>query len=227
MVNDISNKSSKKNSKTRSLLFIFGRKTLNMKSLYLLLAFSLSILSFAHSASFEGYIVTKDGIRLTGLIGDLNQNLNAVSINFINDFGDSYYLAPELIKGFVFQQDTTIVAFESKFDPIQERWEFMQVIDKGPGINLYSVVSDRSIERGIFEEGSTSFFKAKDYYFELKGKLPEKVQRMGFKKQVSELIRRKAPKLADSIGSRNYRYRDIINIVTEYNTIVKNRKKFL
>ena len=184
-------------------------------------------LQISMAATFQGYIVTKDGIRLTGYIGDLDQNLTTITINFINDFGDSYFLAPELIKGFVFQQDTTIVAFESKFDADLERWTFMQVINKGEGLNLYSVVTDRSIEKGIFEDGSNTYFKAKDYYLEARGKLPVRVQKMGFKKQVSALLKRKAPKLAELIGSRSYRYRDIISIIDQYNVIVKNRKKFL
>ena len=198
-----------------------------MKLLYLSIITVILSTQLLSSASFQGYIVTKDGIRLTGQIGDLNQSLNSVWINFINDFGDSYYLAPELIKGFVFQQDTTIVAFESKFDQDFGRWTFMQVIDKGPGVNLYSVVSERSIERGVFEEGSSSIYKAKDYYLELKEKFPDRVQRMGFKRQLQDILKRRAPKLSELIGSKNYRYRDIIRIVKEYNIIIKNKKKFL
>lgn len=198
-----------------------------MKHAFTFLILFTFLTSTILAEDFEGYIVTKDGIRLTGQIGDLNQNLNANWINFVNDFGDSYYLAPELIKGFVFQQDTTVVAFESKFDTELERWTFMQVVSKGPGLNLYSVVTDRSIEKSIYEENSTKYYKAKAFYLEAKGKFPQKVLRMGFKKQLTDLIKRRAPKFADKIGSRNYRYRDLINIIDEYNAMIRARRKLL
>ncbi len=196
---------------------------------YLLLSLMLSYLNFIplNAEIYNGYIVTKDGVRLTGQVGNLNQSYRSITINFINDFGDSYYLAPELIKGFVLQQDSNLIAFESKFDVEEERWSFMQVLSKGNGLNLYGTVQARSVKKIIYEGEAEEYFKVDDYYLELKGKLPVKVQRFGFRKQMKTYLRRKAPKLAAKIGDKDYRYRDIINIIDEYNTIVKNRKKFL
>ncbi|NJL75787.1 MAG: hypothetical protein HC892_12960 [Saprospiraceae bacterium] len=49
-----------------------------------------------------GYIITLDGKRLTGQIGDVSYSNIISNVEFVNDFGTPYQLRAELIRGFVF-----------------------------------------------------------------------------------------------------------------------------
>ncbi len=201
-----------------------------MKQIYLTVLLAFIPLVYAFSFISSGYIITKNGVRLTGQIGLLNQTNQVSTVVFINDFGNIYTLQPELIAGFVFERDTSMQLFESKISSEERRWVFMKVLAKGNGLNLYSIVTEKESSMGVTEiDGDQRKLKSMDYFLEArsKSKLPIRVQRMGFKRQMKELIQRRAPKLAAKIGSKGYRYRDILQIVEAYNEKVGNSKIFL
>ena len=201
-----------------------------MKQIYLALFFALIPLAGAFAFISSGYIITKNGIRLTGQIGVLNQTSELSTVVFINDFGNVYTLQPELIAGFVFRQDTVTQAFESKINSEERRWVFMQVLAKGNGLNLYSSVTERAGNRRAEAEESgpeSRDLRIQDYYLEARGKLPVRVQKIGFRKQMRELLQRRAPKLAKKIGSKGYRYRDIFKIIVEYNEKIGKSEVFI
>ena len=202
-----------------------------MKQIYLALFLTFLIpLSGAFAFISSGYIITKNGIRLTGQIGVLNQTPELSTVVFINDFGNVYTLQPELIAGFVFRQDTILQAFESKINSEERRWVFMQVLAKGNGLNLYRSVTEKGGGRRNDleeEEQVPRELKVQDYYLEARGKLPVRVQKVGFKRQMRELLQRRAPKLARKIGSKGYRYRDIFQIIVEYNEKIGKSQIFI
>ena len=201
-----------------------------MKQIYLALMITLIPATGAFALINSGYIITKNGIRLTGQIGVLNQTDELSTVVFINDFGNVYTLQPELIAGFVFKQDTTLRAFESKINSEERRWVFMQVLAKGKGLNLYSIVTERgSGRRSGFEEEEpvARELRVQNYYLEAKGKLPVRVQKVGFRRQMRDLLQRRAPKLARKIGSKGYRYRDILQIIVEFNEKIGKSEVFI
>lgn len=199
-----------------------------MKKFYLFLLFGLfSIFQVKAFDFFEGYIITKNGIRLTGMIGTLDQTRDNSSVIFINDFGNIYQIYPELISGFVFQQDTAAILFESKVEKYEKRWVFMQVLCKGKGFNLYTSVSERTASLIAPYDSETRAFKTSDYYLDTPKRVPFKIRRIGFRKQMKRLLNRRAPKLADLIGKKGYRYKDLVDIINAYNDIVSKSKKYL
>ena len=198
-----------------------------MKNFYLYLLFMLLGHSVFGIDPAIGYIVTKNGIQLTGKIGKIDHNSSKCSVIFINDFGNIYELFPELISGFVFRKDSTTIIFESKVESEERRWIFMQAITKGKGLNLYKSISEAD-QQSLSLEGMTSrAVKVQNYYLESKGTLPMKVKRWGFKKQVKELLEKKAPDLAKKIGNKGYRFKDLVSIIEEYNDLMKRSRKFL
>ena len=198
---------------------------------YLLLL--LPIYAFGYSSPgpesevFKGYIVTKNGIKLTGQIGTVTQSARENSVIFINDFGNIYTIYPQLIKGFAFEQDSSAVLFESKIERYEKKWVFMKVLCKGKGLNLYINVSERYNSLISPYETRTKSFKTKDFFLEVNGKIPFKVKRLGFKKQIHKLVQRRAPALANKIGQKGYRYKDLVNIINQYNDVIQKSKRFL
>ena len=177
---------------------------------------------------FNGYIVTKNGIRLTGMIGTVNQTWDESSVIFINDFGNIYQIFPQLVKGFAFQRDTSVVFFESKIEKYEKRWVFMEVLCKGQGYNLYTAQSERTMSIISPYETKQRVFQTSDFYLESEGKIPFKIHRIGFRKQLRRLFQRQAPELAAKIGQKGYRYKNIVEIIEAYNEIIINKpKKFL
>lgn len=192
------------------------KKYQDMRStvLFLLANFLVCLLP---AAPIQGYIITKDNLRLTGSIGQIENSREDNNVIYINDFGSRYRLSPELIKGFVFIIEGQEVVYECRKG--EDFWYFLRVLSRGEGMTLYADPLD-----GIqaFEEAEEiSFEKAIDhsyrYYLQVRRRTPFKVKRLGFRKQIRPLLRRRAPELADKIGQPGYRYRDLQKIIDAYN----------
>lgn len=199
-----------------------------MKQGYLIFIFLFVFIANNQASDNVGYIVTKNGIRLTGKIGVIIQTNQISTVIFTNDFGNTYILQPELIAGFVFKQDSLVEAYESKINRDERRWVFMHVLCKGNGFNLYSTIIEKPVNP---DNNNISFgtptMRTQDFYLDQGGKIPFKVKRFGFRKQMRGLLWLRSPALAKKIGSPGYRYKDIINIVEEYNNIVGVKSKKL
>ena len=187
-----------------------------MKKYYISIALLLFVLQFGLSQNpFKGYVITKNGIHLTGAIGDIyHSNVNSQVI-FTNDLGTTYSYRPELISGFVFVKEEETVMYESKYD--KERWSFLEVLEKGMGINLYKSPDDKIrmyMEDGIIESYN---YKSEEFWVEVRGRLPIKINRFNFRKQMRRLLRPLAPGMERKIGSQGYRYKDIERIISECN----------
>ncbi len=171
--------------------------------------------------SARGYLVTKSGVQLTGVISEVFDN---DKILFINDFGTPYKVHAALIRGFVVPRQGTPVFFASKFNG--ERWHFMQLLHQGEGMNLYVAPS---VQAAVPLPSYTDQFylqtiRINEYYVELKGRLPVKIRRGNFKKSMSRLLKKEAPELAEKVGSKGYRYKDLESIIQQYNELIRKNR---
>lgn len=187
-----------------------------MKKCYALFLCILGVsITLSGTDFFRGYIVTKNGKRLTGYIGGIQHTPDESTVVFVNDFGTPYNISPELIRGFVMQKKENYIAYESKFD--RQRWLFLRVIYKGDGMSLYKAPELRH-QFSVNGAGlQTNTYYAHEYWLEIRGRLPFQLKRWGFKKQMRRLLRKRAPTLASRIGSPGYRFRDLEKIVKEFN----------
>ncbi|MCB9266168.1 MAG: hypothetical protein H6558_14150, partial [Lewinellaceae bacterium] len=106
-----------------------------MKQLYAILFAMLFAASGLCNGPARGYIVTKNGKRLTGYIGEVFHSQFRSVVVFINDFGSTYNIEAERIRGFVFFDNEGYTAFESK--NFRGRWYFLRILEKGVALNLY------------------------------------------------------------------------------------------
>ncbi|WP_116127092.1 hypothetical protein [Lewinella sp. IMCC34183] len=183
-----------------------------MRHLYLLAFLLVAAPGFADS--FRGFLLTRDGYQLTGYLNILQYSPGGNTITFTNDFGDEYVIHPFLVKGFGFNYEGEAMRFVSRRH--EGLWYFLQEEVQGRGITLFrlpqggaSWLDDRMLR--LFRDPPP------EYYFEYgEGKfLP--VARMGYKRTLRQFFRQASPALADKIGSRGYRYRNMHEIVAEFN----------
>lgn len=195
-----------------------------MKKL-LLLATMLTIGKVASADGlYNGFILTKNGIRLTGKIGAIFYSDYRSEVVFINDFGTKYLISPQLIRGFAFTKDST-VAYESKIN--DRSWCFLEVLQKDEGMSLYKSPIEKVETVRELSGVKTYSITVHEYWLELKGKRPVLVRRLGFRRQLQKMLRKVAPELSEKIGSPGYRFRDLNEIVAEYNKIYKETRWIL
>ncbi|MEZ5043463.1 MAG: hypothetical protein R2828_26435 [Saprospiraceae bacterium] len=184
------------------------------------LIFFLGITGFLWASSpnpnpSKGYIVTLNGKYLTGAIGNIFHTTYGSEVTFINDFGTIYQIHPFLIRGFVFREDASTVAYESKYS--QKKWLFLRVLHKGDYMSIYKSPEKKSVVNYTRVSFMAETVKNEEYWIELKGKNPININRLGYKKQLRKLINKRTPELADKIGSKGYRFRNLTEIAEEYN----------
>ena len=193
-----------------------------MRHLYLLflLLFGLSV----SAASFRGFLLTKDGYQLTGYLNVLQYAPGGNIITFTNDFGDEYQIHPFLVSGFGFNYNGEAMRFVSRRH--EGMWYFLQQEVEGRGINLFRLPRgggrwvDDSMLR-LFSE------QPPEYYFEFGEGQFLPVARSGYKRTLRSFFAEASPELADKIGSRGYRYKDMHAIVGEFNERSMRRRRRL
>jgi hypothetical protein len=163
----------------------------------------------------KGYIVTRNGKSLTGAIGNIFHTSYGSEVTFINDFGTIYQIHPFLIKGFVFQEQKDMVTYESKYS--ERKWLFLRVLHKGKYISVYKSPEKKSVVNFTRVSFMAETVKNDVYWLELHGKNPTQIRRMGFKKQMKKLLKRRAPELAEKIGTKGYRFKNLTEIAEAYN----------
>lgn len=185
-----------------------------MKKLYYCLLFQL--IAFSASAElYRGYIITLNGYHLTGQIGEIYYSDDNKQVIFVNDFGTPYMISPRLIAGFAYKDQNKLVTYQSII--IDKKWSFLEVVESGEGIQLLrSPQVEIEVTLDAMNGINTEQIRGNHYYLQLKRRRPVRVKRVGFRKQVSQMLRRRAPELADKIGTKGYRYKDLENIAKEY-----------
>lgn len=163
----------------------------------------------------KGYIVTLNGKYLTGAIGNIFHTTYGSEVTFINDFGTIYQIHPFLIRGFVFRDDASTVAYESKYS--QRKWLFLRVLHKGEYMSIYKSPEKKSVVNYTRVSFMAETVRNEEYWIELKGKSPVNIHKIGYKKQLRKLLHKRTPELADKIGSKGYRFKNLPEIAEEYN----------
>jgi hypothetical protein len=177
-----------------------------------------SLTSVSADNSSRGYLITKNGKKLTGLI---SQVLGENEIIFINDFGTPYKLHAALIYGFVVPQKGKNVFYVSKFSG--NVWRFMRLLHEGEGMSLYLAPVARVLPNDAAHYGmrSPEMRYTNDYFVELKGRMPVRVSRGNFKKSMRRLLKKEAPELAKKIGKKGYRFKNLEAVIQEYNDLLQ------
>ncbi len=192
-----------------------------MRHLYLLAGLMVWALS-GKADVYKGYIVTLNGQQLTGQIGDIYYGANYSEVVFINDFGTPYSLHPMLIKGFSFKKDGVQYQYASKLE--NRKWTFLKVIVESEGLSLYRS-PDIAIEN-VFN--GTELYarqrRARGFYLQRGDGEIIRMTAIGFRSKMRKLIGERTPELADKIGKKGYRFRDLEKIVREFNEEFEYRK---
>jgi len=195
------------------------RKAPLLSALFFLLSFTLS--GFA----FNGFIITLDGKHISGKIEQVNTIDEYIDVIFINDFGTKYNIHPALIKGFVYAKDGQTFVYESFYQ--HRKWLFLRLIYRGKELSLFKM-PEIQVDWKVVKGSLVSYSPNQKRYWLKNGRRPAfELKRRHFKKRLSKIIKRKAPKLAKKIGTKGYRYHDLPQILDKYNMIVNSGIKKL
>jgi hypothetical protein len=162
----------------------------------------------AQTDVYQGYLVTKNNFRLTGYIGSMDIDERGTQIKFVNDFGTPYKIYPALIKGFVYYQGPMMQAYESKF--YRNHWMFLSVEYAGENVRLLKTPDKQNIySRSINRE-------VKRYWLETPtlGVIP--IPRLGFRRYMRKIIGDVSPELAQKIGKKGYRFKNLYEIMAAF-----------
>ncbi len=196
---------------------IFGADTALMKLGYLpVTLFCLSLAAALQAAPWRGYIVTKDQKKLTGYVAEVYQTTSESVVVFINDFGTTYFIQAELIRGFVYQTEEGYITYVSL--PIRQSSRFMRVVEQG-SLSLFLAPELRL--RTSFNQGLlyAEQYVLTEYWLLSPDKHPLRLRRTAYKRKVQRLLQRNAPELAGKIGQEGYKFNDLPAIIKEYNQL--------
>lgn len=189
-------------------------------SIFLLLALSATL----SASEFRGFLLTRDGIQLTGYFNLIEYSPTGNYITFTNDFGDIYSIHPMLVRGFGFSKDGTSFRYISRFHNGQ--WYFLREEVYGRTLRLYRLpdnennwVDDSLLK--LYTDPPPTFYigYGEDQL------LP--VPRVGFKRTMREFLSTASPELAGKIGKKGYRYRDLYAIVGQVNELTGRQRRRL
>lgn len=188
-----------------------------MKQIYAILFLLLFAAAGLCTDPARGYIVTKNGKQLTGYISDIYHSEFRSIVVFINDFGSVYNIEAERIRGFVFSDKEGYTAFESK--NCHNRWYFLRILEKGGEVNLYQSPEEEytlRFENGMLKASSRSIT---EFWLEVDGrKQLINVNRLNFRRKLRRMFHKaEAPEFREKVGAEGYRFRNLPDIIREYN----------
>ncbi|NJC26315.1 hypothetical protein [Neolewinella antarctica] len=186
-------------------------------ALLLVVAFTLT----AAAESYRGFLLTKDNYQLTGYFNLIEYSPTGNYITFTNDFGDVYAIAPQLVKGFGFNQEGSSIRFISRYH--EGQWFFLREVEPGRHLSLFALPDgkDQYVDDSMLRLFST---QPAAYWFEYGKNQLLPIPRVGYKRTIRNFMAESNPSLAGRIGKKGYRYRDMVNIVAEFN-VTGGRKR--
>ncbi|MEM9886720.1 MAG: hypothetical protein AAF849_12580 [Bacteroidota bacterium] len=211
-----------------------------MKSLYttILLFLCLSIsqihaephFNCCNDDTYLGYIVTLDGKKLTGQIGDIFFSDEISVVLFINDFGTPYHLQAELITGFVYEKEEELIEYESLSKGKNKAWSFLKVMHRGAVLSLFKSPEEKTQFTIVEEDSNLSMTSRKvevdEYWLKFKGERSFKLNKIGYKRKLKQQLQA-YPSISKKIGKPGYKFKDIAQIVEEVNEIYRLKKRTL
>lgn len=194
-----------------------------MKHLYLLCLLVLPLCLDA--MPWRGYLVSKNGIPLTGYISQISHKAKTSTVVFINDFGNRYEFPAELIKGFAYRDGERTIAFESK--RVGGRWRFLQIVQKNAPLELHLLTKGTAFTTlEAWEDAMAgNGLPVIAYWLKPRGRRAVKIGRWGFRRKMRRLLQDRAPELAEKVGEKGYRFHDVPAIVEEYNRKMSPKHK--
>ncbi len=180
------------------------------------LFFVLSLTFSLQAESLRGFLLTKDNYQLTGYFNVLSYSPTGNLITFTNDFGDVYSIHPRLVKGFGFSKDGTSFRFVSRFH--EGQWFFLHEEVAGRSLSLYRLPD--SSNNWVDDSMLRLFTVPPPTYYLLYGDreiLP--VPRNGFRRTMKDFLENRSPALAAKIGKKGFRYRNLSEIVVQFNEL--------
>lgn len=99
----------------------------------------------------------------------------------------------------------------------------MELLHKGEGMNLYSapIISVQNIISTRYRGSRQEFIQSDAFFVEIKDRLPVQISKSNFKNSMRKLLKKEAPELAQKIGSKGFRFKNLRNIILQYNEIVQ------
>ncbi len=196
-----------------------------MKYCYLLSLLFL-ICSFSQASDpVQGYLITKNGKKLTGKIGEIYFNQHGSQLVFMNDFGNVYNIHCALIRGFALQKGADMIYYETRY--LRNTWYFMLVLYKGEQLSLYKAPQVHYEDYGPISLIKHSHDQPTQFWIENQHYRMSKINRIGFRRKMRKLLKQNAPELAEKIGQPGYRYKNLVKIVDEFNQICQKNRKLL
>lgn len=172
----------------------------------------------------EDFLITLDGYKLTGNVKDIFFSDWQSRLSFENDFGDLYSIHPACIYGFAFQEKGKTIYYESKY--LGGSWAFLKVEKRGQALSLYRS-SERKIEFSQIEGKSIiQEKKVSEIWLQFNKKRPFRVYRLSFRKVLRQKFAH-YPELAQLIGKKGFRFKNLPAIVEIYNEIYDKDSKNL
>lgn len=183
----------------------------------------ISLPENAESAN-EGYIVTLDNKRLTGKIGDVFYSDFFSAVVFINDFGTPYQLRAELISGFVFEDNASLIEYVSLFQPEFNNWSFLKVLEKGALVTLFKAPNGSTIRDLREVDTKISALSSDKYWLKFREKRPFEINWSNYKSMLKEQLIY-YPEIRKKIGKKGYRFKDLDAIIEEVNNAYITRRR--
>jgi hypothetical protein len=196
-----------------------------MKQIYFFLFLICSVVLGAQTPPeklYPGYIVSLNGLKLTGQIGGLKPVEGRVTVIFVNDFGNQYTFSAPLIRGFAFHEKEEVQGYTTR--RINGAWTFLRVVEHGPAATLY-VAPQLQVSFNLYGEDYFSVSEPiNNFFLETESMDLFHLRPLKFKKQLPRVFHAHAPELASKIGTLGYRFKDLEKIVAEYNEIIRSIK---
>ena len=190
-----------------SLLFLFCSCFVTLEAMY-----------------HKGFVVTHDGKEISGRITNIYYSDWRSEVTFVNEMGRSYQYHPATIKGFVYEHRGEQVRYVSKVH--RGRWLFMRVLYVGEQVVLYrSPERKRQMVRQISGYSEMDLL-SHEYWVEMPRKRPFQIYPLTYKKTLRQKFSRH-PELVAKLGSPGYRYRDMAEIIREYDELQKSNRSSL
>lgn len=187
-------------------------------TLFLLLGCLLS----GWSANFKGYLITKNNYHLTGFINSVSTTAFGLSVQFTNDFGNRYDIHPALVRGFAFQDGSSVKVYVSHY--YEGHWLFLETIYEGEILSLFQApdLGEKWVDDSIRQ---LTGFTIERYWLKRRQRDIFPINRFGFRKQMRRILGDNARALQDELGKNNFRYRDLLDIVKTYNERYRRAKQ--
>lgn len=194
-----------------------------MRQLFTLI-FIVGLFGSVQAAELRGFLLTKDNYQLTGYFNLIRYAPSGNLITFTNDFGDVYSIRPQLVKGFGFSLEGENYRFISRFH--EGQWFFLRLEEDGRALRLYSLPDGRD---QWVDDSMLKLFSVPPptYWFEHGRQQLLGIPRAGFKRTLRQFFAQSAPELSSVIGKRGYRYKNIPEIVREFNELRSRRRRRL